>query len=547
MQWRLPAGEPSGSLAGRRHLPCFSPTARLNHTALLSYHGPLAYHSPLGSGLAFSTWAVLPLPPSRHLALSGTIFASASCGRFCEAGYLEKLLPMLERYRRIRAFSASLAAPLSPEDCTLQSMDEASPIRWHLAHTTWFFETFVLKEFPGYPQFSSAFERLFNSYYNTVGEQFPRAQRGLLSRPSQAEVLNYRAHVDAHVIKLLKNGDLSTEKQTVLEVGLHHEQQHQELMLTDIKHAFSMNPLHPAYAPASGRIASRAAGGAGVAVGAASGAANYQSTAKSASQHSSDWIDGPSGIVQIGHADSGFAFDNERPRHRVYLEPFRLARRCVTNAEYLQFIEAGGYEQPQWWLSLGWNFVQQLKLTAPLYWHKTQSGWHQFTLAGMQPMDFDEPVCHVSFFEADAFARWAGCRLPTEAEWEACVANCLPNDAASDGVPLHGYWSDRLLNDGNCPQPQSTKGDTDVSDLENACGNVWEWTASPYTSYPGFKTLAGALGEYNGKFMCNQFVLRGGSCATPADHLRITYRNFFPPETRWQFAGIRLAQAPGRQ
>lgn len=447
---------------------------------------------------------------------------------------------MQERYRRIRLFSDLLASPLTPEDCTLQSTKDASPVRWHLAHTTWFFETFVLSDLPDYRQFSAAFEQLFNSYYNTVGEQFPRAQRGLLSRPSQAEVLNYRAHVDAHITESLQVGNMSTKKQTALEIGLHHEQQHQELMLTDIKHAFSINPLQPAYlqsvAPAASGYENMVNGG--------TSHPEVLPSAETAVRCTSQWVDGPAGLAEIGNADSGFAFDNERPRHQVYLQPFQLACRCVTNDEYIQFIESGGYQQPQWWLSLGWNFVQQRHLTAPLYWHKTEYGWEQFSLAGAQPVKLEEPVCHVSLFEADAFARWADCRLPTEAEWEVCLKNCLKIDPHVDSTMLDGYWSDRLLSAGSYPQPQCVKGDSQVIGLENAFGNLWEWTASPYTGYPGFTTLLGALGEYNGKFMCNQFVLRGGSCATPSGHLRVTYRNFFPPEARWQFSGIRLARTP---
>lgn len=447
---------------------------------------------------------------------------------------------MLERYRRIRSFSDALALPLSPEDCSLQSMEDASPIRWHLAHTTWFFETFVLNGLSGYRPFNPAFERLFNSYYNTIGEQFPRAQRCLLSRPSQAEVLDYRAHVDAHITESLQAGSLSTAKRTVLEIGLHHEQQHQELMLTDIKHAFSFNPLQPAYLQSVAPVTSSSAS---IADGEASHATALPAV-QPAVRTASQWIDGPAGLAEIGNADGGFAFDNERPRHQVYLQPFQLACRCVTNDEYIQFIESGGYQQPQWWLSLGWNFVQQRHLTAPLYWHKAEHGWEQFSLAGARPVKLEQPVCHVSLFEADAFARWAGCRLPTEAEWEVSLKDCLKIDPQVDSTMLDGYWSDRLLRAGSYPQPQCTKGDSQVTGLENAFGNLWEWMASPYTGYPGFTTPSGALGEYNGKFMCNQFVLRGGSCATPSGHLRVTYRNFFPPDTRWQFSGIRLARTP---
>jgi ergothioneine biosynthesis protein EgtB len=470
---------------------------------------------------------------------------------------------MLERYHRIRSFSERLAEPLSPEDCTLQSMDDASPIRWHLAHTTWFFETFVLGNLSGYQPFCPAFEQLFNSYYNTVGKQFPRGRRGLLSRPSQAQVIEYRAYVDEHIGKALRSGKLTRDQQTVLEVGLQHEQQHQELMLTDIKHALSSNPLLPAYhtitqaspavtdaypaAPRDANVSDPNASEAPTGVRQFARQQQALETSPSAplavvTANVAQWVDGLAGLREIGNSNTGFAFDNERPKHSTFLQAHQLAQGCVTNGQYLEFIEAGGYQQPEWWLSLGWNCVQQQGWSAPLYWRKAGQGWEQFTLAGLQPIELEEPVCHVSFFEADAFARWAGCRLPTEAEWEVCVQNRLTIDPSADSTSLDGYWSDRLLSIGRTVQPQRLKGDSQVVGLENALGNLWEWTASPYTGYPGFTTLPGALGEYNGKFMCNQFVLRGGSCATPSDHLRVTYRNFFPPETRWQFSGIRLAR-----
>jgi ergothioneine biosynthesis protein EgtB len=391
---------------------------------------------------------------------------------------------LADRFREVRSFSERIAAPLSPEDCAIQSMPDVSPTRWHLAHTTWFFETFILADTPGYESFSADFQYLFNSYYNAVGEQFPRARRGLLSRPGLAEVMGYRAHVDRHMLRLLDHG-VDQRAAAVIELGLNHEQQHQELMLTDIKHVLSCSPLDPV----------------------------YQAREPSASARPSeplDWRYYAAGICWIGHEGAGFAYDNESPRHRQFLEAFSLASQLVTCGEYLEFIADGGYLRPELWLSLGWQTVREQGWNAPLYWRQNGEGWTSFTLAGRVPLDREDLVSHVSYFEADAFARWAGARLPTEAEWEVAAAD----------IPIDG--------------PQAP--------LSQIFGELWQWTSSAYAAYPGYKPPEGALGEYNGKFMCNQYVLRGGSCATPAGHIRATYRNFFPPDTRWQFTGIRLAR-----
>jgi ergothioneine biosynthesis protein EgtB len=388
---------------------------------------------------------------------------------------------LADRFRRMRLASEQIAAPLSPEDCAIQSMPDASPTRWHLAHTTWFFETFVLASAPGYEHFSRDFQYLFNSYYNAVGDQFPRARRGLLSRPGLAEVMKFRAHVDRHLLKLLERGvDRSTA--AVIELGLNHEQQHQELMLTDIKHVLSCNPLDPVYQA-------------------------RQRPAPEQRNVPKEWRHYAAGIYWIGHEGPEFAYDNESPRHRQLLEAFSRASRLVTCGEYLDFIADGGYLRPGLWLSLGWQSVREQGWNAPLYWRQDGGEWTLFTLTGRVPLVCDEPVCHVSYFEADAFARWAGSRLPTEAEWEI---------AAVDAI--------------------------DAQPLEQMFGERWQWTASAYAAYPGYHPPAGALGEYNGKFMCNQYVLRGGSCATPPGHIRPTYRNFFPADARWQFSGIRLAR-----
>ncbi|HEX5862935.1 MAG TPA: ergothioneine biosynthesis protein EgtB [Casimicrobiaceae bacterium] len=405
------------------------------------------------------------------------------------------------RFRAIRAATEALAAPLSPEDCAIQSMPDASPVKWHLAHTSWFFETFVLgPHVPGYRVHDAAFRVLFNSYYNAVGDKHPRPQRGLVSRPSLDAVRAYRAHVDAAMAALLAQTEPSSRLGGLVELGLNHEQQHQELILTDIKHLLSCNPLKPAYAPA--RIED-----------------------EPASAPPLDWIAFGEGLVEIGHDGCGFAFDNETPRHRQYLEAFALASRPVTNAEYAAFIADGGYSHPELWLSEGWDWVSANAITAPLYWEDGGRGAGQFTLRGMLPLEGDAPVCHVSLFEADAYARWAGARLPTEAQWEL----------AASTVAIEG----RFAEDGAL-RPRIARRDS--SPLVQLFGDVWEWTQSAYAAYPGFRPAAGALGEYNGKFMCNQYVLRGGSFATPRSHIRATYRNFFPATARWQFSGIRLAR-----
>lgn len=383
-------------------------------------------------------------------------------------------------YARIRAETLALAAPLSEADCQLQSMPDASPVKWHLAHTTWFFETFLLERFePGFTPFDASFRVLFNSYYQGVGEQSPRPQRGLILRPTLAEVHAYRAQVDERIAALAERHGGDAELATLLELGLQHEQQHQELILTDIQHALWNSPGN---APLAGLRQRR----------------SPPATALR-------WCQVDGGLAEIGHdaqRDGNFCFDNEAPRHRVWLEPFEIASRPVNQGEFAAFIADGGYRQPALWLSLGWDWVRAGRHEAPLYWRREGERWQRHSLQGMVDLDEHAPACHLSYFEADAYARWAGARLPSEAEWEI---------AATTGL-LH------------------------------ATGDVWEWTGSAYLPYPRYRPWAGAVGEYNGKFMCNQFVLRGGSCATPAGHARASYRNFFPPEAQWQFSGLRLAR-----
>ncbi len=384
-------------------------------------------------------------------------------------------------------------------------MPETSPTKWHLAHTTWFFETFVLAAFqPAYRVFDAAYAYLFNSYYNRMGPMHPRPGRGLLSRPTLEEVYEYRRHVDAAITDLLAQQDLDhgAEICARIELGLHHEQQHQELILTDIKHAFSCNPLRPAY-----------------------GSTPPVSSGSSAEL---SWVRFPGGLRRIGANDSGFAFDNERPRHRVFVAAFEFADRPTTNGEFSAFIETGGYTRPELWLSDGWQTVCEGGWSAPLYWQRASSGWEEFTLGGVAPLDPHAPVCHVSFYEADAFARWRGARLPTEAEWEVAAEDVTVEGNLLEARTLHPRGAPDL--------------DANPTGLRSMFGDVWEWTASPYVAYPGYQTPAGPLGEYNGKFMSNQIVLRGGSCATPASHIRASYRNFFPPVARWQFSGVRLAR-----
>jgi ergothioneine biosynthesis protein EgtB len=413
---------------------------------------------------------------------------------------------LLDRYASVRGLSERLCEPLAVEDYVVQSMPDASPTKWHLAHTTWFFETFLLRpHLAGYRDCHPAFNFLFNSYYEGVGPRHPRDKRGLLTRPTVAEVWDYRRHVDLAMGELLHRepGEIPKELEPLIELGLHHEQQHQELLLTDLQHALSCNPLYPEYlAPKATQPRSKAGEG--------------------------QWQSYAAGMREIGHQGDGFSFDNEGPRHPVYLGVFALAPRLVTNGEYLAFMEDGGYQRPEFWLSEGWSTVQARGWEAPLYWQRHQEGWRQFTLHGLRLIEPASPVCHVSFYEADAFARWAGRRLPTEAEWEIAAAD----------TPIQGRLLAEALEQGRLHPAPAEEGSLGLTQLY---GDVWEWTASPYLGYPGFRPAPGAVGEYNGKFMCNQFVLRGGSCATPPGHIRPTYRNFFPPDARWQFTGLRLA------
>ncbi|MGR9044026.1 MAG: ergothioneine biosynthesis protein EgtB [Gammaproteobacteria bacterium] len=409
---------------------------------------------------------------------------------------------LIEVYHDVRKQSERLCKRLILEDYVVQTMPDVSPPKWHLAHVSWFFETFILLPYQsGYRPFHPLFNQLFNSYYQGIGVPFPRPQRGFLTRPSVAEIYSYRNHVDAQMSELIAHLDRHPERRKIrrlITLGLNHEQQHQELLLTDIKHIFAQNPLLP----------------------------KYNATGN---QHEPiipvdlDWIKIPGGEVWLGYEGNGFCFDNELPRHRTLLNDFLLANRPVTNAEYLQFIEAGGYENPLLWLSDGWATRQREGWQAPLYWRRLDEAWQVFKLAGLKPLVPDEPVCHVSYYEADAYATWAGKRLPMEAEWE---------HAAHDEDTAGNFL------DSECFHPLPA---TNGPGLLQQFGDIWEWTRSPYTPYPGYRAPEGAIGEYNGKFMCNQMVLRGGSCATPAGHIRKSYRNFFYPHNRWQFMGIRLA------
>ena len=409
---------------------------------------------------------------------------------------------LARRFAEVRATTRALAAPLSAEDCAIQSMPDASPVKWHLAHTTWFFETFVLeREQPGRKPFHPAFRTLFNSYYNAVGDRHPRPQRGLISRPGLDEVLQYRARIDEEIAALLRRDALAPGTRALIELGLHHEQQHEELILTDLKHMLSCNPQRPAYQK------------------------TWPLTPVKAT--AARWIGVTGGLHEIGHDGAGFAFDNEGPRHRVWLEDFEVATHPVTHGDFIAFIEDGGYERPELWLSAGWDAVATRGWKAPLYWERPGGEWHTFTLHGLAPVEPNTPICHVSFFEAEAFARWSGARLPTEAEWEAATAH----------APLAGNFLES-----GALHPLAPREDVAPGALSQPFGDVWEWTRSDYGPYPGFRPAAGAVGEYNGKFMCGQYVLRGGSCATPASHIRRTYRNFFAPDARWQFSGLRLAR-----
>ena len=404
------------------------------------------------------------------------------------------------RFSAVRAQSAALVAPLCAEDAMLQSMPDASPSKWHLAHTTWFFEQFVLAQDPAYTPFNPDFARLFNSYYESVGPRHARPHRGLLSRPTLSDVMTYRLAIDARMVELIERSDVKPGMLDRVALGLEHEQQHQELLLTDIKHAFWMNPLRPAYRRDL-----------------------VSSPSAASTEH---WCAGVSGALEIG-ADvwpvAAFAFDHESPRHRVWLAPHALAARLVSNGEFREFIRAGGYRTAALWLSAGWDWVREHAIERPLYWDEGDE--LEFTLGGMRALDALAPAVHINYFEADAFARWSNARLPTEAEWEV----------AAQALPVRGNF---LETDILHPAAISA----DASSPQQMFGDVWEWTASAYLPYPGYRPLTGALGEYNGKFMSGQFVLRGGSCASPQMHLRASYRNFFPPEARWQFSGIRLAQ-----
>ena len=431
----------------------------------------------------------MPLPPASRSNLSQIVLGDADQQRTA--------------FRRTRGISEHLAEPLSPEDCVVQSMPDASPVKWHLAHTTWFFETFILQADPGYQPYHPQFSYLFNSYYNGVGDRHDRPKRGMLTRPSLGDVYAYREVVDDAVCQRIEAG-LTDEQTEILEIGLNHEQQHQELLLTDVKHLLSCNPLLPAYMDGA--------------------AAPKETPAPSL-----EWQTFTEGIQEIGlpAETNQFCFDNETPQHRVFLEAFELANRLVTNGEFRQFIEAGGYSQPEYWLSVGWDVVQSEGWQAPMYWHRDGSDWKTLTLGGVRTVEDNEPVCHLSYFEADAYARWAGARMPTEAEWEVAA-----QQFASSETPTGGFVESGRLH----PAPATSRS------MQQLLGEVWEWTASPYTAYPGYQPLSGVLGEYNGKFMCDQWVLRGGSCLTSQDHIRLTYRNFFPANARWQMSGFRLAR-----
>jgi len=409
-----------------------------------------------------------------------------------------------DRYRKVRAQTERLVAPLEPEDMVIQSMTEASPAKWHLAHTSWFFEAMVLREAdPRYQSPDPRYHFIFNSYYNAVGPQHARHCRGKLSRPTVPEAFAFRRHVDDAVLRFLDRADDDELDRfaPVIETGLQHEQQHQELLVTDVKHMLSLNPLNPVY--------------------------HEHAPAPADDPGALNWIRFEEGLRKVGHAGKGFAYDNETPRHKRLVHAFEIADRPVTNAEFIEFIEDGGYSRPELWLSDAWALLQREGWPRPIYWRRDGERWLEFTLAGERHIDPAAILTHVSFYEADAFARWAGARLPLEEEWET----------AAQEAPIDGVFSE----DGDL-HPGGVPGASDKTRLRSMFGGVWEWTASPYSAYPGFKPPEGAMSEYNAKFMCNQMVLRGGSCATPRDHIRPTYRNFFPPEGRWQFAGLRLAR-----
>ena len=415
---------------------------------------------------------------------------------------------LIARYNAVRAATEHLAEPLETEDYVIQTMPDVSPTKWHLAHTTWFFEQFLLVDGPtadaAYRPFHPRYAYLFNSYYVTVGDRHCRIKRGTIGRPTVQDVYDYRRHVDDRVADLIDAAadDGLAKLLPLVEIGLHHEQQHQELAYTDLKHVFACNPLYPVY--------------------------RDRDVAEPRGVSPMEFVGFDAGLREVGHDGDGFAYDNEGPRHKVYLNDFEIADRLVTNGEFLEFVESGGYENVPLWLSAGAATVaaDPVNWSHPLYWHRDGRDWYEFTLSGLRPLNPDEPACHLSYFEADAYARWKGCRLPTEFEWEvACVEG--GGDAVSGNFQEGGIYH---------PTPDGG------GRLRQMLGHAWEWTASQYTPYPGYKAPPGALGEYNGKFMCNQFVLRGGSCVTPRSHIRPTYRNFFPPDARWQFTGLRLAR-----
>lgn len=420
----------------------------------------------------------------------------------------DEIARLMADFRKVRARSEAIAAPLLPEDQTVQSMPDCSPTKWHLAHVSWFYETFILTpHLEGYQTRHPVFAYLFNSYYEAAGARHPRFERGLITRPSVDEVASYRAHVTEAMEELFAKADhgLWGEIAPLLEIGNNHEEQHQELILMDILNLFSRNPLRPAYQPFL--------------------------PSSAADEHSFTWHEYKGGIYQIGHAGEGFSYDNEGPRHEVLLRPFRLASRAVTNAEWLEFIESGGYARADLWLMDGWARVQSGEITAPLYWEKVEEGgWQVMSLSGQHSLDEAAPVCHISYYEADAFARWAGKRLPTEAEWEV----------AASGLDPHEVVNGNFLDSGHL-RPMPARAEKTQSPAQ-MFGDVWEWTQSPYSPYPGYKPAPGAIGEYNGKFMASQFVLKGGCCATPKGHVRASYRNFFYPHQRWMFSGLRLAE-----
>lgn len=401
-------------------------------------------------------------------------------------------------YTEVRAETVRLTEPLATEDMVVQSMTDVSPTKWHLGHVTWFFETFVLKpQVRDYEVFRELFDYIYNSYYNAVGRQFPRSRRGMLTRPDVKDTLEYRRYVDRHMQAFFSR-ELSDELLDVIMLGLHHEQQHQELLLMDIKHVLFQNPAYPAY--------------------------NEGLATRRGEMPPRNWVGFEAGMRDIGFDGKGFAYDNESPRHPEWVDAFELSSRPVTNAEYLAFIQDGGYQRPEFWLSDGWAAVQKDNWRGPLYWVERDGVWHEFTLGGLKLLDPEAPVCHVSLFEADAYATWAEARLPGEAEWETAAAD----------LPLTGNFADTGVY-----QPVAAAG---TQPLEQMFGDTWEWTQSAYSPYPGYKPARGAMGEYNSKFMCNQYVVRGGCCVTPAGHTRPTYRNFFYPHMRWQFGGIRLAR-----